>query len=283
MPLLIAMKKAKKVFVYLFALGVISLIIALPGISYDVEITNYDFKSDKISGKIRVVFISDLHSCHYGENQTELTNSIKELNPDVVLLGGDIFDDDIPPRDAEIFIRYCASQCPTYYVAGNHDFWSNNIEELKQKTRDAGAVVLQGDCSTLAIGHDTINICGVDDPTEIKNDSLMQQLQYADAKADKKHYTILLSHRPEIVDMYKEFSFDLILAGHAHGGQWAIPFLLKNGLLAPDQGLFPKYTNGLYEIGHSKMIVSRGLAKESTRVPRIYNTPEIVYIELKGK
>jgi predicted MPP superfamily phosphohydrolase len=91
-----------------------------------------------------------------------------------------------------------------------------------------------------------------------------------------------LSHRPERIDELLPLKPDLVLSGHAHGGQWRIPVLLENGLLSPNQGLFPIYSNGEYFFGETKLLVSRGLARESTRViPRVFNRPEIVIITLK--
>ncbi len=99
--------------------------------------------------------------------------------------------------------------------------------------------------------------------------------------ADKNdYYTVLLSHRPEFFELYTEYNFDLVLSGHAHGGQWRIPYIL-NGLYAPNQGVFPKYAGGEYTENNTTMIVSRGLARESTLLPRFYNRPELVIIDLQ--
>ncbi len=93
---------------------------------------------------------------------------------------------------------------------------------------------------------------------------------------------MLLVHRPENYADYRKYAFDLVLCGHAHGGQWRIPGIL-NGLYAPSQGLFPKYAGGYYNEESVPMIVSRGLARESTIVPRFYNPPELVIVDLVGK
>ena len=106
-----------------------------------------------------------------------------------------------------------------------------------------------------------------------------EQLKMAEEMVNKEYYTILLSHRPEWIETYQKYAFDLVLCGHAHGGQWRTPFLL-NGLYAPHQGLFPKYAGGRYDYATGTMIVSRGLARESTPVPRIFNRPELVVVEL---
>ena len=134
-----------------------------------------------------------------------------------------------------------------------------------------------------------IAVCGVDDPyawadsygfTERAEGSFREQVSQAAAQAEEGTYTILLAHRPELLDVYSQYDFDLVLAGHAHGGQWRIPGIL-NGLWAPNQGLFPAHAGGRYEQDGTVMIVSRGLARESTWVPRWYNRPELVIIDLQ--
>lgn len=142
---------------------------------------------------------------------------------------------------------------------------------------------MSGDCDTIEINGQVINICGVDDPDVVRYTSdgkpIMEQLKAAETASGTEHFTVLLSHRPELIETYKQFDFDLVLSGHAHGGQWRIPFVL-NGLYAPNQGVFPQYAGGRYDYENGTMIVSRGLARESTPVPRVFNRPELVIIEV---
>ncbi|MDE5792514.1 MAG: metallophosphoesterase, partial [Oscillospiraceae bacterium] len=121
--------------------------------------------------------------------------------------------------------------------------------------------------------------CGVEDPVSSNFNKQFKQIQ--ELLKNNNNYKILLSHRPELFEDYVTANFDLVLAGHAHGGQWRIPVIL-NGLYAPDQGLFPKFAGGFYQKENTTMIVSRGLARESTRIPRIYNQPELVVIDLES-
>ena len=109
---------------------------------------------------------------------------------------------------------------------------------------------------------------------------MYSQLQTVSTASNNGHYTILLSHRPEMVDEYSRYSFDLVLSGHAHGGQFRIPYII-NGVYAPHQGFFPKYASGMYYIGNTTMIVSRGLDKEAIKLPRMFNRPELAIIDLK--
>jgi predicted MPP superfamily phosphohydrolase len=148
-----------------------------------------------------------------------------------------------------------------------------------------GIPILSEECKTISVHGEMINLCGVDDPEAFAREadprsSFAARLENVSAASDNGHYTILLSHRPEYFDVYSECGFDLVLCGHAHGGQWRLPWLL-NGVFAPDQGLFPEYAGGQYAQADTTMIVSRGPARESTRIPRIFNRPELVLIEIK--
>ena len=244
-----------------------------------LTLRHYTVESAKVSQSVRLVLLTDLHSCDYGEGQRELLDMVEEQHPDLVLLGGDILDDDpaLPEENAWTVIETLGRAYPTFYVTGNHEFWSGRAEEIKTRIADSGVTVLEGTCSTVVFHGQPIHICGIDDPA-VGTDRWQSQLSRAAGGAGEG-FSVLLTHRPERTSAYEGLGFDLILAGHAHGGQWRIPFLL-NGLLAPNQGFFPAFAGGRYELGESTLIVSRGLARESTRVPRIFNPPEVVVIDV---
>ena len=232
---------------------------------------------------VRLLLLTDLHSCYYGKDQKDLLSMIEKASPDVVLLGGDFFDDVLSEDNAKITAEYLSAHYPTYYVTGNHEFWSGRVDDMKDYLRDLGIYVLEGDCQTITVNGHTLDICGIDDPDEMTETEWRAQIDRAYAQmteADNSAIRILLTHRPEKVSVYEQYDFDLVLAGHAHAGQIYIPFL-KNGLFAPDQGLFAKYVNGAYTLSNgSTMIVSRGLGRESTIAPRYFNHPELVVVEL---
>lgn len=261
-----------------------AIIIAVVGIlsvfAFDKKLTvsYYEVKSNKISENVRIAFITDLHSCYYGEGQKELLTCIDEQQPDVVLFGGDIVDDVLPPENAVTVLKAAAEKYPCYYVSGNHEYRSGRIAAIKRMIAGYGIEVLEGQSKAAAVKKQTINICGVDD-AKIGDAKFMQQIENAEGQADPALFTIFMAHRPEYIDNYLRHDFDLILSGHAHGGQWRIPGILS-GFLAPNQGFFPKYAGGIYEFGDKTFIVSRGLARESTRVPRIFNPPELVVIDI---
>lgn len=251
---------------------------ALIGLNNALTLRTYTIISKKVTKSIRIALLTDLHSCSYGEGQRELLDAVAGQQPDVVLLGGDIVDDLLPEENAWVMVQGLAQRYPTYYVTGNHEYRSGKVETIRQTMEQCGVTVLEGECHTLLLEGQLIQICGVDDPR--CGESMWQdQLDAAAKEINLDNFSLLLTHRPELVDSYAECGFDLILAGHAHGGQWRLPGII-NGFLAPNQGFFPAYAGGCYPLGEGTMVVSRGLARESTRVPRVFNPPELVIIDV---
>ena len=248
-----------------------------------LKIQHYSLESEKLTAPVRIVLITDLHSCSYGKGQRELIDAIHAQKPDIILLGGDICDDKLPHRNTELVLRAIADKYPCYYVTGNHEYWSREIEKILKIFESYNVPVLEGSFDTIDVRGQKLNICGISDPDILKytdkNYSITEQLKDAAVASENGNYSILLAHRPELIDSYLNYDFDLILAGHAHGGQWRLPGII-NGLFAPNQGFFPRYAGGKYRFEDSYMIVSRGLARESTRIPRIFNRPELVVIDL---
>ena len=230
---------------------------------------------------VRIVLLTDLHSCYYGKNQKNLIRKVEKENPDIVILAGDIFDDKQINDNSEIAVAELASRYPCYYVTGNHECWSGRVPEIKELVRSKGVTVLEGNCDTIRINGCILDICGVDDPADLRKSEWKKQVENAYRQTSPDHVRILVTHRPEKAETYANYDFDLILAGHAHGGQIRIPFL-NVGIYSPRQGFFPKYVSGMYTLSNGSILeVSRGLARESTPAPRFFNHPEIVSIEIK--
>lgn len=246
---------------------------------YDgLAVREYTVKSGLVTGEHTYILISDLHSTYYGEHQEELAALIMGYMPEAVFLAGDIADDKEDRRfggTAEL-LSCIADLYPCYYIAGNHECWLDYTEDIHGMVREYGVTVISGESADLGDG---IALHGIDDPLFYGgNEEFLSELKTAEVSEEK--FDILLSHRPEYAGEYAEHGFDLVLAGHAHGGQARIPLLL-NGLYAPNQGWFPEYAGGKYNLGGSTMIVSRGLMKDD--LPRIFNRPELVVIQLTGK
>lgn len=261
------------------------LVFVLPGFYFGLTIRRYEIVDERLSGSIRIALVTDLHSCYYGKGQAKLISAIDAQKPDVILLGGDIFDDKRSDDLSETFLAGIAGRYPCYYVTGNHECWAGG-ESFRKKMeilKKYGIPRLTGDVVSVPVGNAEVKICGVDDPDIVLVRAANAEAELFEVKKSisEEDYTILLTHRPELFETYVNAGFDLVLTGHAHGGQWRIPGIL-NGLFAPDQGLFPKYAGGLFQKNKTTMIVSRGLARESTPIPRFYNAPELVIIDLKN-
>ncbi|XJS10690.1 metallophosphoesterase [Aerococcaceae bacterium WGS1372] len=246
----------------------------------NIKLKKYEVLSQKVFSPIRIVFISDLHNNLFGKNQLCLKELIAEQKPDLVLLGGDIYDYVGNPNNATILLKWLANTFPTYYVTGNHEMRMDEVKYLKTNIRSIGVHVLEGDSLTFELGSSRINIHGVDDA---RNKSVFnRQLNELGTRIDSSEFNLLLSHRPEQVKQYENYFFDLILSGHAHGGQWRLPGLI-NGLYTPQQGMFPQYAGGEYQLTNgAKLIVGRGLIVQHQQFPRIFNPPELLVIDINN-
>lgn len=268
------MKRWKICLVILLAAG---LLFVVCGWDYRLKTVTYRVESQELSQPLRVLCLADLHCCSWGEGQRELLDAVDAAAPDLVVLPGDILDDTMPLEQGYEVLAYLAENWPCYYVTGNHD------ARLGAQVEAMGITVLDGTSQHVTIREQELYLCGIGDPLTHGTGAFGPQMEALNREnLQQEGYSILLAHRPDKIAQYLPGNYDLILSGHAHGGQWRIPGLL-NGLLAPGQGLFPPYAGGYYPMGDTAFIVSRGLAKESTRVPRLYNPPELVVVDLLPK
>ena len=266
------------------------ILLFLYAFSESLRVVYYTVETEKITAPVRILLLTDLHSCYYGEEQKDLLEAIRQTEPDILCLGGDIFDDETPHQGTIDLMDGIADQYPCFYVTGNHEHWSEEVTVLNALMVSYGVTVLAGDTVLHTANGQTISIGGVDDPTgfpdtegwdpDVRDTWYGQFSLTEEAAGNSPYFTLLLSHRPEKTDAYTGSSFDLVLAGHAHGGQVRIPFLL-NGLFAPNQGWFPAYAGGTYMLEDTTMIVSRGLCKND--LPRFFNRPELVVVDLTPK
>lgn len=265
------MKCFRRLILFLLVAGL--LYVAL-GWNYDLQTVLYTVESVDIHQSVRIACLTDLHSCTYGEGQRELLDAVTAAAPDLVVLVGDIYDDVLPPGNTDTTLISLAENWPCYYVTGNHDAFDGSTAAA------FGITVLDGTYEELTVNGQSIRICGISDPRTHGTAAFSAALTALNEKnTEQKGFSLLLAHRPAAIGEYLPGGYDLILSGHAHGGQWRIPGLL-NGLLAPDEGLFPQYAGGFYDMDGTAFIVSRGLAKESTLVPRLFNPPELVLVDI---
>lgn len=272
----------KKKVILLFIILIVAVLFVF-AFNTQLKTVTYTVQSSKITNEIKLVLVTDLHSCYYGKDQTYLLNEVEKYQPDAVLLGGDIFDDVLDDSNASALVDGLTEKYKTYYVSGNHEWWSNRMQNMFDYLSAKGVTVLRGNSLELNIGDDVIAVAGVDDPEVNIYDntypSWEEQLKQVGENVEQNRFNLLLTHRPECANQYFEYDFDVVLSGHAHGGQFRIPFIM-NGFYAPNQGFFPKLAGGIYDFDGRKLIVSRGLARESTRLPRIFNRPELVFVNL---
>lgn len=251
-------------------------------------VRDYVIKTDKLlpNQSIKIVLITDLHSHLYGKDQQKIANKIKDQNPDFIALAGDILDDEVPIYGTEVFLDAIKDIAPVYYVTGNHEIWTREVAKVKNLFRRYGVKVLENNYEEVSIKGIELIIAGAEDPDiipyERPDSNWYDEVEKGLLGVDNKDgYKILLSHRPELVDFYNALDFDMVLSGHAHGGQVRIPFIL-NGLYAPHQGFFPKYAGGVYKHENYTHVVSRG-ASFNPKLPRIFNPPEVVAITIQGE
>lgn len=232
----------------------------------------------------RIAHVSDLHNAEMGEGNEKLLSMLREAEPDMIAITGDLIDS--RNTDIEIalqFIREAVKIAPCYYVTGNHEARVSEYEELKASMEAAGVTVLDDERAEISLEGETITLIGVNDPSYqtdylFGDDETVIGAKLEELRSDSDGYTILLSHRPELFDTYVHSGVDLVLSGHAHGGQFRLPFI--GGLVAPNQGFFPEHDAGLYTEENTNMIISRGIG--NSLLPfRINNRPEVILIELR--
>lgn len=262
-------------------LPVLAILVALALIALDERLIlrTYTVVSPKLTAEVRLAVVTDFHS---SDNADDVVAMVASCAPDAVLLVGDLFDDDTQNRPTErtlSLMRQLSAQYPCYYVSGNHEAWTGEMDALYQQTEEAGVTVLRMSSGVLTVRGQRIALCGIPDPYEMVFSGAPdteEQLRQALEDVDSADFTVLLAHRPELLAKYAQFPLDLVVSGHAHGGQVRIPGVL-NGLYAPNQGWFPKLAGGAYTQDGTTLIVSRGLAVR-TRLPRIFNRPEVVLV-----
>lgn len=230
----------------------------------------YDINTGKLSAPVKIAFLSDVHNSSFGKGQCQLIDGIEEFGADIVVFGGDLFDEYNSEENSWALVDALADKYPCYYAIGNHELNTGKVFDLKKQMEERGVSVLEDETELIEINGQKIRICGTEN---VWDENAVSELDDT--------YSVLVHHYPNDFPELSVKGFDLILAGHAHGGQWRLPGLI-NGLYAPDQGLFPEYAGGYYSENGTEMIVSRGLWKSYgiIYIPRVFNRPELVLITL---
>jgi predicted MPP superfamily phosphohydrolase len=272
------LKKIKNKKLVIMFIVIVFIIIFCIWENNDIVVSNYDYKTEKISDDLdgyKIAQISDLHNKEFGKNQKRLLQILKDEDPNLIVITGDVVDSRHTDIDVALeFVKGAVDIAPVYYVTGNHEYWliNDDWDKLMQGLEQYGDIIL--DNEVIEMGNvDRFYLIGLND-NNLSGDTLNKLC--SDLDSDKLQ--IVLAHEPQYLNNYSEAEVDLVLSGHAHGGQFRLPFI--GGLVAPDQGFFPKYTSGTFIENDTTMIVSRGLGNSIVPI-RVFNRPEVVIVKLQ--
>lgn len=286
------MKNNKKKLIKIIIISVVALLLINGWLIWEnksLTVTEYTVKSDRLpegfSG-FRIAQVSDLHNTEFGADNKRLISRLEEIAPDIIVITGDLIDSRRIDIDVAVsFAEQASKIAPVYYVNGNHEKVISDEEYsvFTSRLANAGITVLENEKVYLEKNGERIAILGVQDPvfgeyTEETDFGKTVVDENVRRLNDINEYSILLSHRPELFDIYVKNKIDVALTGHSHGGQIRLPFV--GGVFVPNQGLFPTYDSGMFSEDGTTMILSRGLGNSRAMIPRINNRPEIVVVEL---
>lgn len=278
MWLLYKIKNKKHKWFLIFGFVCVCFVLFLEYQNKHLVVDNFIVQSEKISDDLngfKIVQISDLHNANFGRDNDKLLTLIKIQNPDIVVITGDFVDSNHTNINKALeFAQKVQEICPTYYITGNHEYWldEKDLDILFSGLRARGITILENECVNIDKNNSSFILVGLDD-RNLSDNTLAKILQ-----DHKGEFTVVLAHEPQYISNYSREKVDLVLSGHAHGGQFRLPLI--GGVVAPDQGFNPQYTDGEYKINDTTMIVSRGLGNSIIPV-RLFNYPEIVCVELK--
>lgn len=287
-----SIKHVKRYGIIIMLLFILSIPIHGVWCNTALQATYITVETDKLSDTFqgfRIAQISDLHNAQFGENNHKLLTMLRNTQPDIIAITGDVADANKTDIDVAIsFAEEAMKIAPCYYVTGNHEaaIGDAEYEKLENGLKLAGVVVLRDEVIEMTHEENIIRLIGVDDPSfAMRSDrysapEMIMTSKLNSLMEDEEKYTVLLSHRPELFEVYGNTQVDLVLSGHAHGGQFRLPFI--GGVVAPNQGVFPKYDAGIFIDGNTHMVVSRGIGNSIIPL-RINNRPEIVVVDIEGE
>lgn len=261
-----------------------------------LQVTNITIKNKKIPSNFngyKILHLSDLHSKSFGEKNIDLINKINKINPDVIVMTGDMVNCNDVNYDSFLnLVKGLSKKYKIYYIMGNHE---QSMEYEKRKVifdfLEANEVkILDNEKIILENNNQTINLYGswcnlryyssskIKEKYEFTSEVMDRIMENSPIEEEK--YNILLAHNPNFIEAYTKWGADLVLSGHIHGGMVRMPYI--GGIFSPDTMFFPKYTSGVYNVNDKKLIVSRGLGR-GVRGFRFLNRPEINVITLQSE
>ncbi len=280
------LKSLKKLKIFILCLFCIAIVFLSWNIyqNQHIQINKITIKCETLPDDFqgyKIVQVSDLHNAEFGENNKDLLFAIENASPDIIVVTGDIVDSrKTNVQIARDFVNNASKIAPVYYVTGNHEARVKVEDEIDNVELNENVIVLHNRDVIIEKGESAIQLIGVDDPDyKAAKDSAEYMHKRLEKYCNNEHFKILLSHRPELFEVYVENEMNVIFSGHAHGGQVRLPFI--GGVIAPHQGFFPTFDAGLfYATNDATMVVSRGLG-DSIIPLRINNPPELIIVTLE--
>ena len=262
-----------------------------------IDVTKYAISNEKIPEEFngfKIVQLSDFHSKGYRNTTEDIISKVKDINPDIIVMTGDMVSWDMEDIDeVKVLIKSLVELYPIYYIDGNHEHLAEILRPGKyvafiEFMKELGVTTIKNDYIEIYKGDKSINLYGINLPLDGATGLYVKKFQleknYVEKtlpEVDKDKFNILLAHTPTFIKQYSQWGADLVLCGHMHGGIVRIPFT-NIGLLSPERTIFPKYAAGKFKVNGSIMIVNRGIGGSSFDL-RLFNNPEITVITLRSK
>jgi predicted MPP superfamily phosphohydrolase len=268
----------KKLVKLIFTIIILILALSLYLSNFIIETSRYEIKNTKLPVSFDGFRIAQLSDLHGRDINNKIMKVIKKTQPHVIVITGDLVDDDKQWETVANLLNDLVKLAPVYYVSGNHEWGDCDMEALFQGLEKCGVRTLRNDYVKLTVGTDNIILAGVDDPNGYADMKTPSQLAQELAAGEGDTYKILLSHRPDDFPEYAALGFDLVFSGHIHGGLMRLPYI--GGLFSPGMDFLPDYSGGLYYEGQSTLVLSRGLAGV-LKIPRLFNRLDIPVVTLR--
>jgi len=237
----------------------------------------YEDLPDAFNG-YKIVQLSDLHATYFGEGNSDLIEKVKDADPNIIAVTGDLIDSDDQGDYVRELMPQLTAIAPVYFVNGNHEWASGGLRELYEILDDCGVVRLSNEYEIISAANDSIVLAGVEDPNGPADMETPEEFMSRIRENEGDKFVVMLYHRNDMLGEFSNMGADLVMCGHAHGGTVRLPF--TDGLIGPSREFFPEHTAGVYSQGDTDMIVSRGFGK-AAGVPRLFNNPDMVEIILK--
>ena len=278
-------KKRTKKYLWLRILAGLIIICAfiIADSAYRLTVTRYELGYADLPETFdgfRIVQLSDLHGMEFGRDNERLIRAVKKAEPDLIAMTGDYIESagDLPATES--LLKGIREIAPIYFVGGNHDWASGDMDKLRGLLVKYGVIYMENDYELYEKDGGSILICGAADPNSWADMETPEELAEEAAAEYPDRFTLFIAHRNNWPDIYPKLDVDLIICGHGHGGVVRLPIV--GGLLGTEHNLFPKYDDGVFKSGRYNMVVSRGIGGNGAiKIPRFLNNPEIVVTELK--